>query len=229
MMVSGPHAIAIAAALSLAVEGFNFKSFHGTSHDAASLLGQKLGYLASSRPIAVNLSDATTKLKDVKFKAASSRSEAKTVFHAYKESAEMLLEDDVASSRIVGSYGASFIQNKLNDLKTTSILTHCNNASIATVGYGTTLGIIHALHSKGVLERAYCIETRPYNQVNAYLPILLNLFGPSLRYAITDVVVCGAPAIAIAAALSLAVEAFNLESFHGTSHDAASLLGQKIY
>ena len=37
--------------------------------------------------------------------------------------------------------------------------------SLATAGYGTALGVIRALHSEGVLERAYCTETRPFNQV----------------------------------------------------------------
>ncbi|GMH14369.1 hypothetical protein Nepgr_016210 [Nepenthes gracilis] len=92
-----------------------------------------------------------------------------------------MLEDDVASDKAVGSYGASFIQNKLNDLKTISILTHCNTGSLATTRYGIALGVICALHAKGVLQRAYCTETGLYNQVNVYLPILLNLFGPSLR------------------------------------------------
>lgn len=41
-------------------------------------------------------------------------------------------------------------------------------------------------------------------------------------------VVRGAPAIAIAAALSLAVEAYNLEGFAGTSSDAASFLAEKL-
>ena len=38
----------------------------------------------------------------------------------------------------------------------------------------------------------------------------------------------GAPAIAIAAALSLAVEVSNLEGFIGTSDDAASFLNSKL-
>lgn len=41
-------------------------------------------------------------------------------------------------------------------------------------------------------------------------------------------VVRGAPAIAIAAALSLAVEVFNLESFNGTPDEAASFLAKKL-
>lgn len=48
------------------------------------------------------------------------------------------------------------------------------------------------------------------------------------RVAIRDMVVRGAPAIAIAAALSLAVEVFNFETFSGTSEDAASFLVKKL-
>lgn len=36
--------------------------------------------------------------------------------------------------------------------------------SLATAGYGTALGIVRSLYSNGVLEQAYCTETRPYNQ-----------------------------------------------------------------
>lgn len=48
------------------------------------------------------------------------------------------------------------------------------------------------------------------------------------RDAIKEMVVRGAPAIAIAAALSLAVEVSNLASFDGTSHDASVFLSKKL-
>lgn len=48
------------------------------------------------------------------------------------------------------------------------------------------------------------------------------------RSAIREMVVRGAPAIAIAAALSLAVEVFHLNAFSGTAADAASFLGNKL-
>lgn len=44
------------------------------------------------------------------------------------------------------------------------MLTHCNTGSLATGGYGTALGVIRALHERGCLTRAFCTETRPYNQ-----------------------------------------------------------------
>nr|GMD58879.1 methylthioribose-1-phosphate isomerase [Ipomoea batatas] len=164
MVVRGAPAIAIAAALSLAVEASNLETFNGTAQDAVSFLSQKLEYLVSSRPTAVNLSDAATKLNEVIKKEASTASEAKTVFEAYIMAAEIMLEDDVASNKAIGSHGASHLQNQLVDSKKISILTHCNTGSLATAGYGTALGVIRAVNTAGFLERAYCTETRPFNQ-----------------------------------------------------------------
>ncbi|GKV24721.1 hypothetical protein SLEP1_g34302 [Rubroshorea leprosula] len=164
MVVRGAPAIAIAAALSLAVEVSNLKDFSGTSDYAASFISIKLEYLVSSRPTAVNLADAATKLREVVLKAAAASTESEAVFQAYIEAAELMLKDDVASNKAIGSYGASFIQQHLENSKRFSVLTHCNTGSLATAGYGTALGVIRALHAKGVLERAYCTETRPFNQ-----------------------------------------------------------------
>lgn len=47
MVVRGAPAIAIAAALSLAVEVYNLKDFNGTSEEASSFLDKKLDYLVS--------------------------------------------------------------------------------------------------------------------------------------------------------------------------------------
>ncbi|KAL3360898.1 hypothetical protein AABB24_014031 [Solanum stoloniferum] len=164
MVVRGAPAIAIAAALSLAVEISNLASFDGTSHDASVFLSKKLDFLVSSRPTAVNLSDAAVKLKEVISKAAATAKEANSVFQGYIEAAEVMLEDDVTSNKAIGSYGASFIKNYLTDSKNITILTHCNTGSLATAGYGTALGVIRALYADGALERAYCTETRPFNQ-----------------------------------------------------------------
>ncbi|KAF9591711.1 hypothetical protein IFM89_006057 [Coptis chinensis] len=137
MVVHGAPAIAISAALSLAVEVFNMELFVGTSENASSFLFNKLDYLVSR--------------------------DSKYVFQAYIEFAETMLEDDVASNKAIGSYGASFIKNALKDSKNISILTHCNTGSLATTGYGIALGVIRALHTDGVLEKAFCTETQPFD------------------------------------------------------------------
>ncbi|XP_008786516.1 methylthioribose-1-phosphate isomerase [Phoenix dactylifera] len=163
MVVRGAPAIAIAAALSLAVEVFNL-DFTGTSGDAASFLVKKLEYLVSSRPTAVNLSDASTKLQNIVLKTAKTATEAKTVFQSYIDAAETMLTDDVADNKAIGFHGASFLPCQLKDSGKLSVLTHCNTGSLATAGYGTALGVIRALHAGGSLEAAFCTETRPFNQ-----------------------------------------------------------------
>lgn len=163
MVVRGAPAIAIAAALSLAVEVTNFE-FSGTAEDAASFLVKKLEYLVSSRPTAVNLSDAATKLQNLVLQTAEASTDAKSVFQIYIGAAEDMLIEDVTTNKAIGSHGASILRSLLKDSKSISVLTHCNTGSLATAGYGTALGVIRAVHSEGILERAYCTETRPFNQ-----------------------------------------------------------------
>ncbi|CAI9295053.1 unnamed protein product [Lactuca saligna] len=80
MVVRGAPAIAIAAALSLVVEASKLEGFSGTPNDAASFLKTKLEYLVSSRPTAVNLSDAATKLTEIVTNSAATATEANQVF-----------------------------------------------------------------------------------------------------------------------------------------------------
>lgn len=164
MVVRGAPAIAIAAALSLSVEVSNL-NFHGSSEAAASFLVKKLEYLVSSRPTAVNLFDAATKLQNLVLQTAAEVSaDANTVLQKYIDAAEAMLIDDVTSNKAIGFHGASVLSSLLKNSENLSILTHCNTGSLATAGYGTALGVIRAAHSKGILERAYCTETRPFNQ-----------------------------------------------------------------
>ncbi|KAL3825433.1 hypothetical protein ACJIZ3_021462 [Penstemon smallii] len=79
MVVRGAPAIAIAAVLSLAIEVSKL-GLYNTPNDAAAFLTERLEYLVTSRPTAVNLSDAATKLKELIQKVASTASEAQTVF-----------------------------------------------------------------------------------------------------------------------------------------------------
>ncbi|MBA0638948.1 hypothetical protein Goklo_022012 [Gossypium klotzschianum] len=149
MVVRGAPAIAIAAALSLAVEVANFMDFNGTSEEAASFIELKLEYLVSSRPTAVNLSDAAKKLIEITSNAASTTIMPESVFQAYIEAAEIMLDDDVASNKAIGSYGSRFLQDQRKIVPRFSVLTHCNTGSLATAGYGTALSVICALHAEG--------------------------------------------------------------------------------
>lgn len=164
MVVRGAPAIAISAALSLAVEVANLGPVDWSVNDAISFLQKRLEFLVSSRPTAVNLSDAATKLNDVVLKAANAMSKPEALFQAYIEAAEVMLMADINDNKAIGSNGAKFILCQNQKRQNLHVLTHCNTGSLATAGYGTALGVIRALHSEGLLETAFCTETRPYNQ-----------------------------------------------------------------
>lgn len=164
MVVRGAPAIAISAALSLAVEVANLGPVDWSVNDAISFLQKRLEFLVSSRPTAVNLSDAATKLSDVVLKAANAMSKPEAIFQAYIEAAEVMLMADINDNKAIGSNGAKFILSQNQKRRNLHVLTHCNTGSLATAGYGTALGVIRALHSEGLLETAFCTETRPYNQ-----------------------------------------------------------------
>ncbi|PRW55925.1 translation initiation factor fusion with methylthioribose kinase [Chlorella sorokiniana] len=172
MTVRGAPAIAIAAALSLAVDLVNSGS--GAQFDsaaaAAAHVAEQMDYLVTSRPTAVNLSIAATALKSLaEQEAAKLGASATSVTEAVMAACEQMLRDDVAANKTMGRHGAAALleaaqaRGRAQDGRL-RVLTHCNTGSLATAAYGTALGVIRALHEQGQLEHAYCCETRPYNQ-----------------------------------------------------------------
>ncbi|GAE00299.1 translation initiation factor, putative [Paecilomyces variotii No. 5] len=170
MKVRGAPAIAIVAALSLAVELKALVTdgkLSANAEEVQLLIREKLHYLTTSRPTAVNLSDAARKLEaHVSTTARGSESTGDSVASAFIEAAARMLTDDLADNQNIGKYGADWlVQDTAGTGKQEiNVLTHCNTGSLATSGYGTALGVIRALHSRKALKRAYCTETRPYNQ-----------------------------------------------------------------
>lgn len=166
MKTRGAPAIAIVAALSLAVD-VNTRFEQGefeTVDQAVKFLLESLDYLKTSRPTAVNLFDAASKLEYLINTTAKTAQESVTVVTAYIEAAEQMLIDDVKDNKNIGKFGADYIIANAKNPDNVSVLTHCNTGSLATAGWGTALGIIRDLHKNNKLEHAYCTETRPYNQ-----------------------------------------------------------------
>ncbi|KAF2764485.1 putative translation initiation factor [Teratosphaeria nubilosa] len=163
MRTRGAPAIAIVAALSLAVELQNSKA-SAKAEEVSAFIVEKLNYLVTSRPTAVNLADAARKLKKIVEAAASaSGSDGAAVSKVYCDAAAQMLISDVSDNQGIGTHGAAWITNQAEGGRV-SVLTHCNTGSLATAGYGTALGVIRSLHANGKLKRAFCTETRPYNQ-----------------------------------------------------------------
>ncbi|EON64910.1 methylthioribose-1-phosphate isomerase [Coniosporium apollinis CBS 100218] len=218
MRTRGAPAIAIVAALALAVELENIATKGELSQfgeEVKVFIEEKLEYLVTSRPTAVNLADAARKLKKAVEEAAKDDSvSGEAVKEAYIKAAEKMLVDDVQDNEAIGKHGAEWVVKNTEVGKSgqVSMLTHCNTGSLATAGYGTALGVIRSLHSNGSLKHAFCTETRPYNQgsrltafelVHDNIPAtlvtdsmaaaLLRLKGPSERIA---AIVVGADRVA---------------------------------
>jgi len=177
MIVRGAPAIAIVAALSLAVELKQLPhNYFCTTQDSISYVVKKLDYLEGSRPTAVNLFEATAKLR--KLVRQKSCENASGVLEAYIVAAEQMLIDDVNDNRAIGEHGAKWLIARNPSLPKFKVLTHCNTGSLATAGYGTALGVIRSLFAAGTLEHAFCTETRPYNQgsrLTAYELVFENI------------------------------------------------------
>lgn len=102
--------------------------------------------------------------------AALAQSTSCSVKAAVVAAAESYLAADLAANVALGEAGADAILSSLASSSSSSsppsvaILTHCNAGALATAGHGTALGVIRSLASRGRLARAFCTETRPYNQ-----------------------------------------------------------------
>jgi methylthioribose-1-phosphate isomerase len=125
MRTRGAPAIAIVAALSLAVELQN-NATSDKAEEVVVFIVEKLDYLVTSRPTAVNLSDAAKKLKRVVQNAADQNgNDGAAVAKAYCNAASQMLIDDVSDNEAIGRHGAEWIV-KNADSDWVSVLTHCN-------------------------------------------------------------------------------------------------------
>ena len=172
--------IAIVACLGLAVDlktptvqnelDFLVKE-HGDDHYQAvyDFIEKKLQYLNSSRPTAVNLSNALAELRedlsglrDVPVPNGSTR--CQIMVDAIVKHARFMLDRDAKDNMTLAAHGADEImKDKPKDAQAT-IMTICNTGALATSHYGTALGVVRALRDRNQLKKVVALETRPYNQ-----------------------------------------------------------------
>jgi methylthioribose-1-phosphate isomerase len=161
MKVRGAPAIGVAAAFGLALSVQHYRGNH-----PGSLLGhvhEVAGRMREARPTAVNLTWAVERIVAVAERFLLGQvdpdwdniARAKAAMLA---EAHAMAEQDVAACRQMGAHGAALIPQSAN------ILTHCNTGSLATVEYGTALGVVRAAHEAGKKLHVYVDETRPFLQ-----------------------------------------------------------------
>ena len=130
MRTRGAPAIAIVAALSLAVELQNHK-ISDKGEEVAAFITEKLDYLVTSRPTAVNLADAARRLKQVVIEAAQQNGGSGiSVSQAYINAAAQMLIDDVSDNERIGKHGAEWIAKEAREATGVSVITHCNTGYV---------------------------------------------------------------------------------------------------
>jgi eIF-2B alpha/beta/delta-like uncharacterized protein len=174
MQIRGAPLIAIVALLGLSVD-LHTNPITKEEFDklpevkALEWIQEKMVYLKSSRPTAVNLSNALLELDQAMTKALQEQenNESNATKDILKkvilEYSEFMLERDVSDNRAIGKFGAEAIL-KITGKDKINLVTICNTGSLATAGYGTALGVARSLQEVGKLESITALETRPYNQ-----------------------------------------------------------------
>jgi len=150
MKLRGAPLIGVAAAYGLALT-----AHHSKANEREELLRElenSANMLKRTRPTAVNLFWAVDRvLKKVK----EATGDVKALVEIVIKEAQKMAEEDVEINCRIGEFGSKLIDD--GDV----VLTHCNAGSLATVDYGTALGVIRTAWKQGKQIRVIATETRP--------------------------------------------------------------------
>ncbi len=156
--------------------------------------------LKEARPTAINLEWAVDRVID-RISQLDIASIDILVEEAEKEAIEIAKEDK-KTNKAIGKYGSNLVENN------STILTHCNAGALATVDYGTALGVIRAATDEGKNISVIATETRPYLQgarlttwelLKEKIPTTLitdNMAGYCMKKKMIDTIIVGADRIA---------------------------------
>ncbi len=156
MVIRGAPAIGVAAAWGIAL-GMRRSAATGTQKFAAEFQ-KTCDLIAATRPTAVNLFWAIERMKQSFGTGAQAGESVDQIKDRLDREAQMIHDEDVASCRAMGAFGADVVPEDAR------ILTHCNAGALATAGYGTALGVIRGAVEKGKRVAVFADETRPFLQ-----------------------------------------------------------------
>lgn len=197
MKIRGAPLIGVAAAYGLALT-----AFHATASNRDKFARQieacaKL--LRETRPTGVNLFWAVDRVLRKLHECSSSS--VKTLRNLVVIEAQKMADEDAETNRKIGENGSKLIKDG------DTVLTHCNAGALATVEYGTALGVIRAAWEEGKKIDVVATETRPKLQgarLTAYelksegIPFCLitdSMVGYVMSKGMIDKVVVGADRI----------------------------------
>ena len=152
LVVRGAPAIGISGAFGLALAGLQSKAT--TREELLEDMRKARRVLFETRPTAVNLAWGLDSI----MKLAESCDTPDNIRMSVVKEAQKMADRDVEINKSMGRHGASL----LGDGDT--IMTHCNAGALATVAYGTALGVIRATRESGKNVSVIATETRPVQQ-----------------------------------------------------------------
>jgi len=152
LVVRGAPAIGVSGAFGLALAAL--QSNASTKEEMINDLNSAKNVLFETRPTAVNLAWGLEKIMEVARSCKDPEEIKKTVV----ETAKQMADQDVKINMTMGKHGSKLFDD--ND----TVLTHCNAGALATVGYGTALGVIRASKESGKNIKVIATETRPVQQ-----------------------------------------------------------------
>lgn len=152
MVVRGAPAIGAAAAFGLALAGN--ESTASASSDLFHDLQIASDTLKAARPTAVNLAWAVDRIMWIVEKMKEERS-ADELRQLILDAAERIADEDVEINKKMAEHGAALIDDG------DTIIHHCNTGALATVDWGTALGVVRTAHEQGKRVHVLVDETRP--------------------------------------------------------------------
>jgi methylthioribose-1-phosphate isomerase len=151
MVIRGAPAIGAAAGFGMALAGL--QSMARNRSDLLRDLEEAANVLRQSRPTAVNLFWAIDRM--LRTAADESLDSVDDVRQALVREAQRIADEDVEVNKRMAEHGAALVKDG------DTILTHCNAGALATVDYGTALGVIRMAHEQGKHIKVLADETRP--------------------------------------------------------------------
>lgn len=154
LQVRGAPALGAAAALGVYLRirnypGVDWRGFSRKLNAAAK-------YIASARPTARNLFWGIERVCAAALK--NNKQPVLKIKRAILDEAKRIMREDAVSCRKIGRYGAKLFKHN------SRVLTICNAGILATIDYGTALGVIYSACGQGKKIKVFSCETRPLLQ-----------------------------------------------------------------
>ncbi len=149
MTIRGAPVIGVAAAFGVAMAAIQSPADNVTM--LRKDLEKSIQLLMSSRPTAINLHWALERMR----KVSANLNQPDVIRQVLEKEALLMADEDVSINQAIARHGVTLLEDG------DTIIHHCNTGALATVDWGTGLGIIRLAHEQGKRIHVLVDETRP--------------------------------------------------------------------